>query len=282
MESIEGGLVVFEQLVAVIGIRPGRLFGFGGDGIFVAVADPFADHPVVDGVPHPLFVQVERRGRGPALPAVRFINIDHLEDAQLRFCRRLLGDQQFGLVVVGEVLLRPVLGKPLDVDGIHRGRTGIDGVEVLIDVEHDVVHGEGNAVGELQPVFDDEGVDGLGAVSRAGDLILEIFDDGAFVIARDGIAAGIGAQHTDLRHADDVHIRPCRGIEGIEQAAQFFRHDDDAVFSGAARGERKDDACHERAAHDDRQSSLYFFNHCLPPDSLLHKTRCPCVRSSQT
>ena len=89
-EGFEGGLVIFEQLVAIVGIRPGRLFCVSGDGIFISVADS----PVVDGVPHPLFVQAVRIGSARKA-AVDLINVTQLIDTHPCHSCSLLGNAFF-------------------------------------------------------------------------------------------------------------------------------------------------------------------------------------------
>ena len=129
-----------------------------------------------------------------------------------------------------------VFVQTFDINRVHRRRTGIYGVEIFVHIEQYVVHRKGFTVRELQAVFQNERVYRL-CVFRTFvlRLVVEIKNYGRFVLTCGRLTFFIRCKHTNLGHTNNVHIRTCRCVEGVEQTTQFFRHYNDTVFLRATR-----------------------------------------------
>ena len=161
-------------------------------------------------------------------------------------------------------LLRTVLRKALDVDGIHRRGSRIGRVEIHIDVVQDVLIGKRRAVAELHIVFDGKVVVGIVAFEFVDAAFLALvrrrtrrhdavrLGDAGFVVAGRGIAVFIARKHSDLRHADHFAVRAGCIEERIEHAVEQIagqRKRGRFIVACVLCAGRKERRCHSHGEH---------------------------------
>ena len=243
VEVLEGQLVVGQQVVH------GDLGGIIGNSLLVAAGQ--AVH--LDGGHH-LIIGRAVAALGGGLTHL-LVEVDQLVDTVLGTVGSLLGDLVVGTAVPRADGLGAVVPQTQNVGGVHSGGAGVDGIQIHVQVEHDVLDGQGMTVGVGDAVLDDEGVGGVvgGAVV---DHVVVLDHHGVLVAAghHDLTVYVVGAQHTDLGHAHDGAVSAGGGEEGVEETVQLLGHDDQSVgLSAALVGAGREEG--DRAqAHDQRQS----------------------------
>ena len=223
LEVLQGQLVVSQQ------VGNGDLGGVVGDGILVTAGQAVG----VDSGHHLLIGRVV--GALSSGLTHLLVEVDQLVDAVLGAVGRLLGDLVVGAVVTGGHGLGAVVAETQNVGGVHGGRAGVHGIQIHVQVEQHVTHGQGLAIREGDAVLDDEGVGGVAGSTVEGDVVV-LHDNGMLVAAghNDLTVHVVGAQHTDLGHAHDGAVGAGGGEEGVEQTVQLVGHDDQSIRLAAA------------------------------------------------
>ena len=247
-EQLEGILIVRQQILA------GHLGGIVGDGRFVATADRIG----LDGGLHGLVAHLFG-GRGLQL---RVKQVDQLVDAGLGAGAGLRGDQIVAVIGGGAHRLGAILGQTHDLGGIQGVGAGVDRIQIHIVVEQHVLHGQGVTVGELDAVFQHEGV-GDGAIVILHDVVV-LHDHGLVVTIGhlDLTVHILGGQHTDLGHGHDGAIRRRGGKERVEQTVQLIGHNDKSIGTAAA---AREDGRHAHAQRQTQQERENFGFHNIAP-----------------
>ena len=130
----------------------------------------------------------------------------------------------------GQSLLGSVLSQTDDVGGVHGIGTGVNGVQIHIVVEQNVLHGQGVAVRELDAVLQNEVV-GYGAVIVGDDCVVLSCNGLVLAISDGDLAVFVaGADHADLGHSNDGAVICGGGIEGVEQAIQILGHNNESIY----------------------------------------------------
>ena len=159
--------------------------------------------------------------------------VDEVLNPDVRLGDKALLKSGGGIIVDIAGLLQAVVGKPHDVGRIDGSRTGVGRIQVHVQIEQHVVHGQGLAVAELDVIFDDEligrivvlvrGVALLAFVyveSGASRLVVVVQNHAGLLLADGDHAFVIRAEHGDLRDADDLAVRTCRVEERIKDFIQ--------------------------------------------------------------
>ena len=252
LEILQGQLVVGQQIVH------GDLGEIIGNRLLVA-----AGQAVVPDGGHHLIVGGGVGALGSGLTHL-LVEVDQLVDAVLGSVACLPGDLIVGIAVPRADGLGAVILQTQNVGGVHGRGAGIDGIQVHVQVEQNVVDGEGLAIREGDAVLDDEGVDGV-VGGTVVDHVVVLDHHGVLVAAgHDDLTVHVvGAQHTDLGHGDDGTVGGGGGEEGVEEAVQLLGHDDQSVGSpplaspaGSEHGDRAE--AHQSGQHDRKDLLTHF------------------------